>query len=109
MSFNVIQNHILQWNFNILLIYKTPLYLAVDKGNIEIIKLLLNNDKLDINFLNILNIFYIKFKWYLSIKFHNHIFKYNSKIIYINKIQKSYLLIGFKIISFNYILKNIFQ
>ena len=30
-------------------IYKTALYLAVEKENIEIVKLLLANDKLDIN------------------------------------------------------------
>ena len=30
-------------------IYKTALYLAVEKENIEIIELLLANDKLDIN------------------------------------------------------------
>ena len=33
--------------------YKTALYLAVEKENIEIVKLLLTNDKLDINILNI--------------------------------------------------------
>ena len=58
MSFNTIQNHIFKYNFNIKIIYKTALYLAVEEGNIEIVKLLLTNDKLDINlgyiFLNIL-------------------------------------------------------
>lgn len=34
------------------LLNKTPLYFAVEKGNIEVIKLLLANDKLDINVLN---------------------------------------------------------
>ena len=45
-------------NFNeiILYLYKTALYLAVEKENIEIIKLLLKNDKLDINIINILKI-----------------------------------------------------
>ena len=37
--------------------YKTPLYFAIEKENIEIIKLLLTNDKLNINILNILNIY----------------------------------------------------
>lgn len=36
----------------IFLLNKTPLYFAVEKGNIEVIKLLLANDKLDINVLN---------------------------------------------------------
>ena len=49
MSFNTIQNHIFKYNFNIKIIYKTALYLAVEEGNIEIVKLLLTNDKLDIN------------------------------------------------------------
>ena len=35
-------------NFDII-IYNTALYLAVEKENIEIIKLLLTNDNLDIN------------------------------------------------------------
>ena len=34
---------------------KTALYLAVEKENIEIVKLLLTNDKLDPNILNIKN------------------------------------------------------
>ena len=51
--FNVIQNHIFEWNFNIIYVCKTALYLAVEKENIEIVKLLLTNDKLDINLLNI--------------------------------------------------------
>lgn len=45
----------------LLMTNKAPLYLAVEKGNIEIIKLLLTSDKLDINFLNILYNFFIKF------------------------------------------------
>ena len=35
-------------------LYKTALYLAVEKENPEIIKLLLSNDKIDVNILNIL-------------------------------------------------------
>ena len=35
-------------------LYKTALYLAVEKENSEIIKLLLSNDKIDVNILNIL-------------------------------------------------------
>ena len=42
--------------------YKTALYLAVEKENIEIIKLLLSNDIIDVNIPYILIIFYIKFK-----------------------------------------------
>ena len=64
----------------------TALYLAVEKENIEIVKLLLTNDKLDINLLNICLIFY---------KIQNHIFEYHSI---------SYISIEFKIISFNGIL-----
>lgn len=39
------------------LIYTTPLYIAVENENIEIIKLLLSNDKTDVNGITIL--FYI--------------------------------------------------
>ena len=43
--------------------YKTAFCLAVEKENIEIIKLLLTNESLDINLHNILmNIFFIEFK-----------------------------------------------
>ena len=45
-----------------ILFYITALYLAVDKGNIEIIKLLLSNDKLDINIMNVFNIYFIELK-----------------------------------------------
>ena len=48
-SFNTIQNHIFEWNFNVICINKTALYLAVEKENIEIVKLLLMNDKFDVN------------------------------------------------------------
>ena len=43
--------------FNIVMIkfYKTALYLAVEIGNAEIVKLLLTKDKLDINIINISN------------------------------------------------------
>ena len=37
----------------ILLFYKTALYMAVDKENFEIVKLLTKNDKIDINAYNI--------------------------------------------------------
>ena len=65
----------------------TALYLAVEKGNIEIVKLLLNNDKLDINLGYIFHNFLYNFKSYLSITFkiislnkiQNHIFQWNLK------------------------------
>ena len=50
----------MSFNEILILFYKTALYLAVEKGNIEIIKLLLSNDKLDINILNILIISFNK-------------------------------------------------
>ena len=43
------------------LFYITALYLAVQRGNIEIIKLLLSNDKIDPNIICILQSNYIKF------------------------------------------------
>ena len=58
-----------------MIFYKTALYLAVEKENIEIIKLLLNNDKLDINIINILNIFFIKFKIISFNGIQNYIFQ----------------------------------
>ena len=43
--------------FSIYKIYYTPLYLAIGKENIEIIKLLLANNKIDLNILNVLCIY----------------------------------------------------
>ena len=59
MFFNDIQNHIIQWNLDKIIICKTELYLAVEKENIEIVKLLLTNDKLDINVLNVSQFFFL--------------------------------------------------
>ena len=52
-------------------IYETALYTAVKKENIEIVKLLLTNDKIDVNIFNILI----------------YIFQYNSKIHIFNTIK----------------------
>ncbi len=38
---------------------KTALYLAIEKENIEIVKLLLSNEKLDINIINIFIFIYL--------------------------------------------------
>ena len=58
MPFNTIHNHIIQWNSKIIWFSKTALYLAIEKENIEIVKLLLNNDQLDINLKYILNMIF---------------------------------------------------
>ena len=116
-----------------MIFYKTALYLAVEKENIEIVKLLLTNDKLDINLLNILLLIILyNSKLFLLITFkilsfneiQKHIFQFYSKsylsikfkIILFNDIQnhifqqnsKSYLSITFKIISFNIVQNHIF-
>ena len=54
--------------------------MAVEKENIEIVKLLLTNNKLDINISNIFNIFIIEIQ--------NHISSITFKIIYFNEILK---------------------
>ena len=43
----------------ILRFYRTAFFTAVDKGNIEIVKRLLNNDKIDINIINVFKCIYI--------------------------------------------------
>ena len=43
------------------MIYKTPFYYAIEKGNIELVRLLLTNEKIDINILNILYLILIYF------------------------------------------------
>ena len=86
--------------FNIIYFNKTALYLAVEKENIEIVKLLLTHNKLDINLGYILNIIFIKFKIIFFNYIQNHIFQYYSK---------SYLSTKFKMIFFNEIQTHIFQ
>ena len=77
--FNQIQNDIFQYNYHIIDSYKTALYLAVENENIEIIKLLLTNNRLDINVLNILYLFFLKFHNIFFNIIQNHIFQWNSK------------------------------
>ena len=55
------------------ILHKTALYLAVEKENIDIVKLLLSNDNIDVNIPFILFIFYIKFKIISFNIIQNHI------------------------------------
>ena len=57
-SLNYIQNHIFRLYFNMIIFCKTALCKAIEKKNVEIVKLLLTNDKIDINVIYILNIFF---------------------------------------------------
>ena len=68
--FNYVQNWMFQWNFNLKYfnsvfflnrIQKTPLYIAVKAKNVEIVKLLLSNNKIDVNPVN--KIHYELCKW----------------------------------------------
>lgn len=60
-NFNTILNYVCFWNFirflmkSVFIFNKTAFYTAVEKGNIEMIKILLSSDKIDANILNILN------------------------------------------------------
>ena len=57
----VLLNEIILYIFN-----KTSLYLAIEKGNVEIVKLLLTNDNLDVNIMNILiDFFFDKIQNYI--------------------------------------------
>ena len=61
--------------------YKTALYMAVENENIEIVKLLLSCDKLDINHGFVLNMyFYTIQNHYFLITCLNHIFQLHSKL-----------------------------
>ena len=67
--------------------------MAVEKENIDIVKLLLTNDALDVNTYDILWIFFLNyiliiiFQWYLNIN-------------YFNSINNIIVLMGFKIAIF---------
>ena len=73
-------NKIISW-FN-----KTVLYNAVEKENIEIIQLLLSNDKIDVNILNIFIIF-ILFKIKKLNEISNQNIEWNFKSKYWMKFQ----------------------
>lgn len=53
----MIQNF--EWNYYLYL-YKTALYFAIEYNNIDILKHLLTNDKIDINAFTVQIIFYLK-------------------------------------------------
>ena len=72
--------------------------MAVEKNNIEIVKLLLTNDKLDINIINISMkcFFLIKFKMICFSGIQNRIFQLHSK----HKFLKMKLLLNISMIFF---------
>ena len=63
----------------IYLFNKTPLIIAIEKENIKIVKLLLSNDKIDINAPYILFVFFINI-------IQNNIFLLYSKFLILNDI-----------------------
>ena len=73
---------------------------AIEKENVDIVKLLLTNDNLDVNVINISQLFFNKIQ--------NYIFQCNSKS-YISMKLKTYILIPFKIIYFNHIQNHVFK
>lgn len=86
MLFYEIRYHAVLWNsitccfvkFDIMLFYESCLYYAIHEESIEIIKLLLENENLDINFLNIhFNIFYTIMSqiFYIVLKLMNMAFE----------------------------------
>ena len=69
--------------------YSTAFYRAVERKNIEIIKLLLMNDKLDINIPWILDDLFIEFEILLFNRIHNY--DLIKSIMYFNEIHILYL------------------
>ena len=69
--FNSVQNHIFQFhsksysNEIIKYFYRTALFEAIEKENIVIVKLLLANDKIDVNILNIIFFIFNKIEYYI--------------------------------------------
>ena len=67
--------NILNFNEIQIILNETALFSAVEKENIEIIKLLLMSDKIDVNILSILIFFFVmKLKSYISIIFLMYMF-----------------------------------
>lgn len=92
-------------------VYKTALYIAVEKNSIDFVKLFLENEKIDVNIPYILSFNFlneiqnIKIQWNFKSIFFNLIQNY----IYINKIIKSNISIQFKIIFPNKIMIFIYE
>ena len=92
---------ILNNEINIKSIHKTPLYAAIEKGNTEIVKLLLDTYDFNLNAIYILVCFYLYNKiLYISITFKIEYF--NSIYTHIFQLHlKAYISIQLKIQEFN--------
>ena len=82
------------FNEIIALFNKTALYLAVEKENVEIVKLLISNNKIDPNIICILSYYYYKI--------HNKSFNYIQHQIIQSHFTTNHSM-KFHIKSFNYI------
>lgn len=81
--------------------------MAIEKGNIEIVKEILTNDKLDVNIINIfINIYFWNLKYNNLISFLVQFSLITFKIKFLNKILIKYLN-SIKYNNFNKILYNI--
>lgn len=91
---NVISNQVFECNYKINLINTTPLCLAVQKGNVEIVKFLLMNKKINVNdyILHILTFFlyFIKFLYIFEWN-SNSINSISFNLILLNSIQRKIL------------------
>lgn len=60
-----------EWNSSILFIYKTALHVAIERGNPEIVKLILSQPEIDVNTKCIykFNLFYVIFIWLFQLYF----------------------------------------
>lgn len=57
-------------------IYKTPLFLAIEKRNVEIVKLLLSNPEIEVNISCILNLYFLTY-YIHNLQFANEIQKFH--------------------------------
>lgn len=81
--------------------------MAIEKGNVEIVKEILTNDKLDVNIINIfINIYFWNLKYNNLISFLVQFILITFKIKFLNKILIKYLN-SIKYNDFNKILYNI--
>ena len=79
-----------------ILFQKTALHIAVEKGYIEIVKILIESKKIDVNAKCVFEHFFIKFFWkkyewnlypFKIIAFQIHIFSYSYFFVCFNRVE----------------------
>lgn len=101
---------IILWNLEFYYFYKTALNFAIEEKNLEIVKLLLSNNKIDVNIINILYniLLFIKFSIYINEIQKKNIYLFDLKILISWNLWQAFQLdfISMLYITFHYLIIN---